>query len=202
MQNNVVFDSKEGGEADSHSPEEGLPDPARGQGEDAPAQLEAGEEYSHSPEEGLPDPARGQGEDAPAQLKAREADSHSPEEGLPDPPRGQGEDAPAQLEAGEDDSHSPEEGLPDPPRGQGENAPAQLEAGEDGEAEEPEPEEDVDLLVHDVEGEDAEAVHCLDGAGRAVLFKRALRHLPTQQTFKLEQRLFLIILKVHRRENF
>ena len=48
------------------------------------------------------------------------------------------------------------------------------DGGDEGE---PEPEEDVDLLVDDVEGEDAEAVFLLDRAGGTVLEERALRDL-------------------------
>ena len=50
------------------------------------------------------------------------------------------------------------------------------EEGEEAEHQEPEPDEDVDLLVDDVEGEDAQHVVVLDVAGRPVLVKRALRH--------------------------
>ena len=74
-------------------------------------------------------------------------------------------------------SHSPEDRLSQPARDYGGQPPDQLEAGEEGEAEEPEPEEDVDLLVHDVEGEDAEPVHHLYGARGTVLLKCALSHL-------------------------
>ena len=46
----------------------------------------------------------------------------------------------------------------------------------------PEPEEDVDLLVDDVLGEDAEAVLVLDGSGRAELAERALGHLEARKS--------------------
>ena len=52
-----------------------------------------------------------------------------------------------------------------------------LQAGEQADKDEPEPEKDVDLLVDDVEGEDAEAVVLLHGAGGAELVERALGHL-------------------------
>ena len=42
---------------------------------------------------------------------------------------------------------------------------------------EPEPEEDIDLLVDDVKGEDAEAVVLGDGARGPVLVEGALGHL-------------------------
>jgi hypothetical protein len=43
--------------------------------------------------------------------------------------------------------------------------------GEPDEEEKPEPEEDVNLLVHDVDGQDADGVVGLHGAGRAKLVK-------------------------------
>ena len=49
--------------------------------------------------------------------------------------------------------------------------------GEDGQEDEPEPEEDVDLLVGVVERHDAERVNLLHGARRAELSKGALGHL-------------------------
>ena len=51
--------------------------------------------------------------------------------------------------------------------------------GDDGEEDEPEPDEDVDLLVDDVERQDAETVDGLDRARGAVLVERALCHLGT-----------------------
>ena len=50
------------------------------------------------------------------------------------------------------------------------------EEGEEAEHQEPEPDEDVDLLVDDVEREDAQHVVVLDVAGCPVLVERALRH--------------------------
>ena len=44
----------------------------------------------------------------------------------------------------------------------------EVEAGEDGHQDEPEPEEDVDLLVDDVDRQDALGVMSLDGPGRTV----------------------------------
>jgi len=41
----------------------------------------------------------------------------------------------------------------------------------------PEPQEDVDFFVDDVERENAKSVLVFDGAGRSVLVERALRHL-------------------------
>jgi hypothetical protein len=46
--------------------------------------------------------------------------------------------------------------------------------GEAGEAEHPEPEEDVDLLVEDVEGEDAEGVMLLQLTRRPKFMESAL----------------------------
>ena len=54
-----------------------------------------------------------------------------------------------------------------------------VDGGDDGEEDEPEPDEDVDLLVDDVERQDAETVDGLDCARGAVLVERALRHLGT-----------------------
>ena len=51
-----------------------------------------------------------------------------------------------------------------------------MDSGEDGEEHEPDPEEDVDLLVDDVDGEDALCVVPLDGARGAVLAESALGH--------------------------
>ena len=48
-------------------------------------------------------------------------------------------------------------------------------AGEGAEGEHPEPEEDVDLLVEDVEGQDAERVVLLQLAARPELVEGALR---------------------------
>ena len=52
-----------------------------------------------------------------------------------------------------------------------------MDGGPGGEDDVPEPQEDVDLLVDDVHGEDAEAVLVLDRAGGAVLVEGALGHL-------------------------
>ena len=47
----------------------------------------------------------------------------------------------------------------------------------DGQEDEPEPEEDVDLLVDDVEREDAETVELLDGSRGSELVEGAFGHL-------------------------
>ena len=52
-----------------------------------------------------------------------------------------------------------------------------MKSGDDGEDDEPEPEEDVDLLVHDVHAQHAQGVELLDRAGASVLVEGALRHL-------------------------
>ena len=53
----------------------------------------------------------------------------------------------------------------------------EVDGGPDGEGDVPEPEEDVDLLVDDVHGQDAEAVLVLHRAGGTVLVEGALGHL-------------------------
>ena len=52
-----------------------------------------------------------------------------------------------------------------------------LDTSDDGQDDEPEPEEDVDLLVDDVEREDAETVKLLHRPGRTKLVECALGHL-------------------------
>jgi len=52
-----------------------------------------------------------------------------------------------------------------------------LDTSDDGEDDEPEPEEDVDLLVDDVEREDAQTVELLHRPGRTKLVECALGHL-------------------------
>jgi hypothetical protein len=52
-----------------------------------------------------------------------------------------------------------------------------MKSGDDGEDDEPEPEEDVNLLVHDVHAQHAQGVELLDRAGASVLVEGALRHL-------------------------
>ena len=49
--------------------------------------------------------------------------------------------------------------------------------GEDGNANKPEPEEDIDLLVDDVEGKNAEAVMSGDCSGGSIFVKCALCYL-------------------------
>ena len=51
------------------------------------------------------------------------------------------------------------------------------ESGDDGDDDQPEPDEDVDLLVDDVEGQDAEAVFLLHSTGGTIVVERALGHL-------------------------
>ena len=52
-----------------------------------------------------------------------------------------------------------------------------MKSSDDCEDDEPEPEEDVDLLVHDVHAQHAQSVETLDRAGTSVLVEDALRHL-------------------------
>ena len=54
---------------------------------------------------------------------------------------------------------------------------AKVDASPDGEADEPEPEEDVDLLVDDVDRQDAQPVVVHDRSRRPVLVEGALGHL-------------------------
>ena len=51
----------------------------------------------------------------------------------------------------------------------------EVDGGDDGQDDEPEPEDDVDLLVEDVHAEHAERVEPLDGARTSVLVEDALR---------------------------
>ncbi len=51
-----------------------------------------------------------------------------------------------------------------------------VEPGDDGQEDEPEPEKDVDLLVHDIHAQHAERVQPLNGARRPVLVEGALGH--------------------------
>ena len=51
------------------------------------------------------------------------------------------------------------------------------DAGDGGDDDEPEPEEDVDLLIDDVEGQHAQAVMSLRGPARPELVEAALGHL-------------------------
>ena len=53
----------------------------------------------------------------------------------------------------------------------------EVDGGPNGESDEPEPQEDVDLLVDDVDGENAEAVEVLDGSRRTKPLEGALGHL-------------------------
>jgi hypothetical protein len=69
------------------------------------------------------------------------------------------------------------------------NAPNHLDACDDGQNDEPEPEEDIDLLVDDVEREDAETVELLDGAGGAELVKGALGDLKERKGYILVAKL-------------
>ena len=60
-----------------------------------------------------------------------------------------------------------------------------MQPGDDGEDDEPEPEEDVDLLVDDVHAQHAEGVETLDRAGASVLVEDALCHLMDQKNISL-----------------
>ena len=80
---------------------------------------------------------------------------------------------------GKDDGHGPED----------------VDGGEDGEEGEPDPEEDVDLLVDDVDGEDALRVVALDGARGAVLAERALGHAREHPRHRVDPRSGLGVVK-------
>ena len=56
-----------------------------------------------------------------------------------------------------------------------------MDGGPDGDDDVPQPEEDVDLLVDDVHGQDAEAVVALHGARGTVLVECALGDLKDEQ---------------------
>ena len=70
-----------------------------------------------------------------------------------------------------------DDGGPEPGGEQQHHAVQDRHGGEESHRQEPEPEEHVDLLVDDVEGEHAQAVVAGDGAARSVLVERALGHL-------------------------
>ena len=70
-----------------------------------------------------------------------------------------------------------------------------MDGGEDGEEGEPDPEEDVDLLVDDVDGEDALRVVALDGARGAVLAERALGHAREHPRHRVDPRSGLEVVK-------
>ena len=68
----------------------------------------------------------------------------------------------------------------------------EVAGGDDGEGDEPEPEEDVDLLVEDVHAEDAEGVEPLDGSGPAILVEDALGHLGKDPRHRIDT-----VLRLH-----
>ena len=51
------------------------------------------------------------------------------------------------------------------------------ESGDDGQEDHPEPEEDVDLLIDDVQGKHTQAVLFLNSSRRTILVESALGHL-------------------------
>ena len=63
-----------------------------------------------------------------------------------------------------------------------------LDSAHSCQSKEPEPEEDVDLLVDDVEGEHADPIELLDGAGRTELVEGALGHLDKQDSLDMSER--------------
>lgn len=60
--------------------------------------------------------------------------------------------------------------------GDGHNSKHQMDSSPAGDCQKPEPEEDVNLFIDDVDGQDAEAVLELDRAGGTVVVERALGH--------------------------
>ena len=69
------------------------------------------------------------------------------------------------------------------------------ETSGDEQNDEPEPHEDVDLLVEDVDGEDAEAVVDLDRTGASVLVEHALGHFGEDQVHRVAP-----VFRVHLRD--
>ena len=67
------------------------------------------------------------------------------------------------------------------------------DAGDGGDDDEPEPEEDVDLLVDDVEGQHAQAVMPLCGPAGAELVEAALCHLREDNS----ERVNSLLLQIH-----
>ena len=57
-----------------------------------------------------------------------------------------------------------------------------LDGGDDGEDDEPEPEEDVDLLVNDVQGKNTKTIKLLDSTRRTKLVELAFGHLKFKHT--------------------
>lgn len=97
------------------------------------------------------------------------------------------EDEPiAELALPQDDSHVSlvvrlgavaEQQEPGVVGGDGHEADQEVDAGPDDDGQEPKPQEDVDLLVDDVVGQDAETVLVLHRSGRTVHVERTLGHL-------------------------
>jgi len=70
-----------------------------------------------------------------------------------------------------------------------------VEGGDDGHENEPEPHEDVDLLVEDVQGEDAHCVVLLNFTGRAKLVERALGHAREDVDHRIDPVLLIPLCK-------
>ena len=79
----------------------------------------------------------------------------------------------------------PQDGLPDAPGEHDDHGPDDVDGGEDGEEHEPDPQEDVDLLVDDVDGEDAEAVEHLDSPSGTEPLEGTFGHLGKGRRAKL-----------------
>ena len=77
------------------------------------------------------------------------------------------------------DQSSSQQNLPETGDGDDDQSGEDLDGGDDGHDDEPEPQEDVDLLIDDVERKHAETVKLLNCSRRTEFVKRALRHLDT-----------------------
>ena len=86
-------------------------------------------------------------------------------------------------------------GSPDPRPSQHAQPIQEEDAGDGSDNDEPEPEEDIQLLIDNVEGEDAESIVSLDSAGRSKLVKTALSNLREDNRQRV-----LPLLHLHLRE--
>ena len=73
----------------------------------------------------------------------------------------------------------------------------EADSGESAEEDEPEVEEDVDLLVDDVNGQDAQRVVGLDGAGGSVLVEPALESKYNETCINIDQKSHLLLATVN-----
>ena len=92
------------------------------------------------------------------------------------------------------DQSSSQQNLPETGDGDDDQSGEDLDGGDDGHDDEPEPQEDVDLLIDDVERKHAEAVKLLNCSRRTEFVKRALRHLNTNISQSLTQNYLVVTL--------